>query len=57
MVDIIIHGKATFQKEQVQEFLKDLDALFVKYETRFHGNIQSYEFEECELIIDEETNN
>lgn len=55
MVDITINGSITFPKYP-DEFSKDFNDLLSKYSAHFHGRIQSYEFDEAEIVIDEEMN-
>ena len=56
MTEIIFKGKISVPENE-DLFLKDFDALLGSHSASFHGSIKAYQFDDCEIISDEEAGN
>lgn len=54
MTDIVIKGKI-YVPENEDLFYEDFDKLLQKHNAHFKGSIKAYQFDDCEIISNEET--
>lgn len=57
MIDIILKGKISISSENRDKFLRAFDDLLVQNNATYIGTVKSYEFDEVEIVEDEETDN
>jgi hypothetical protein len=56
MTDIVIKGKIHVPGSE-DLFCEDFDKLLQKHNAMFDGSIKVYQFDDCEIISNEETGN
>ena len=56
MLDVIFKGRVTLDKEQKDEFLRNFQDILNKHNAQFFGECSIFEFDDCEIITDEENN-
>lgn len=56
MVDLVIKGEISIPGNE-DAFCKDFDMILGKHQARFNGTIKVYQFDDCEVVSDEETGN
>ncbi len=54
MTDLIFKGKVSLKNIQRDNFVRAFNDLLTKYDATFSGEVKSFEFDECEIIEDEE---
>ena len=57
MTDLIFKGKVSLENKQRDSFIRAFNDLLVSYNAQFSGEVKSFEFDDCEIIEDEETSN
>lgn len=57
MTDLIFKGKVSLENKQRDNFIRAFNDLLVSYNAQFSGEVKSFEFDDCEIIEDEETSN
>lgn len=54
MIDISLNGTISIPNEFVDKFIKDLDEFLINHNSQFHGSIRYHEFDDCEIIEENE---
>lgn len=57
MIQIVFKGKFSFDDSNSSDFIKDVEDLVVKHKGTYVGMISRFQFDDCEIIEDEEDNN
>jgi hypothetical protein len=57
MIQIIFKGKFELEEKNSSAFIQDIENLLKKHNCTFYGSINSFQFDDCEIIADEETTN
>lgn len=57
MTDLIFNGKITISSDKRDEFLRSFNDLLASNNLQFNGTVNAYEFDDCEIIEDEENSN
>lgn len=56
MTEIVFKGTISIPENE-DLFLRDFDALLGAHNASFHGTVKAYQFDDCEIISDEEAGN
>jgi hypothetical protein len=56
MIDLVLKGKITFKGSE-DKFLEDFGKFLDSHQATFDGTYRVYQFDDCEIISDEETGN
>lgn len=55
MIDLILKGKICFPGNDEDQILKDFDKFLADHDAVFDGTARIYPFDDCEVLVDEET--
>lgn len=57
MIDLVLKGKICFPENNEDEILRDFDIFLAEHKAHFDGTARVYQFDNCEIVSDEEAGN